>query len=169
LQSLYTPTIVSRRLRPRGEEEINMIMSVIESHAGIRYSELARKTKMAHGTLSHHIKMLLRQKKIRVRRDKQSTWFFPDSYDEELCNAVASASHPTTMAVMALLLRQECNFKQIENIIMKSSSTVSEHLKRLLSVGLVARRRVDRISIYRIADADKAMMIMNNRRYGSWQ
>lgn len=169
MQTLYTPTILSRRLRPQGEEARNTIMSVIQCHAGIRYSELARKTKMAHGTLSHHTKILRRQKRIRVRRDKRSTWFFPESYDEELCNAIASASHPTTMAVLALLLSQECNYEQIKSTIMKSSSTVSEHLKRLLSAGLVARRKADRISFYRIADADKAIMIMNNRRYVSWQ
>ena len=167
MQTLCPPTILSRRLRPQGEEARNMIMSIIQSHAGIRYRELARNTKMAHGTLSHHVKMLQRQKRIRVRRDKGTTWFFPESYDEELCNAIASTRHPTTMTVMALLLRQECTYAQIKSTIMKSSSTVSEHLKRLLSVGLVARRRVDRISVYSITDVDKAIMIIN-RKYGSW-
>lgn len=168
MQTLH-PVIISRRLRPQGEQARNMIMSVIESQAGIRYRELARKTKMVHGTLTHHTKILLRQKRIRARRDNGSTWFFPDSYDEGLCNAIASASHPTTMAFMALLLRQECNYAQIKNTIMKSSSTVSGHLKRLISVGLVARRKVERIWVYSMIDADKAIMIMNNRRYASWQ
>jgi len=159
---------ISRRLRPQGEEARNIIMSVIQSCAGIRYSELARKTSLAHGALSHHIKMLQRQRRIRVRRDRGSTRFFPESYDDGLCNAIASASHPTTVAIMALLIRHKCNYRQIKSTIMKSGSTVCEHLKRLHSAGLVSRKRTDRILVYGITDADKAIMIMH-RRYGNWQ
>jgi predicted transcriptional regulator len=166
VQVLYSTS--SRRLRPHGEEARSKIMSVIQCYAGIRYSELARKTNLAHGTLSHHIKMLQRQRRIRVRKNGSSTRLFPESYDDGLCNAIASADHPTTIAIMALLLGHECSYEQIKNTVMKSGSTICEHLKRLHSAGLISRRRVDRVSVYGIRDADKAIMIVN-RRYGNWQ
>lgn len=146
----------------------HMIMSCIQSNAGIRYSELSRKTGLAHGTLSHHIRMLERHKRIVVRRDSGSTWLFPESYDKELCDALSSVSHPTTMTILALLFGHECNFNQIKKTITKSNSTVCGHLKRLLSAGLISRRRIDRIWVYDIMDPDKAMIVMK-RRYGECQ
>lgn len=166
MQVLYNT--VSRRLRPHAEEARSRILSVIQSHAGIRYTELAHKTGLAHGTLSHHIKILQRQRRIMVRRGKGSTRLFPERYDDALCNAISFADHPTTIAIMSLLPRHECSFGQIRNTIMKSGSTVCEHLKRLDSAGLVSRRRIDRIWVYGIADPDKAIMIIK-RRYGECQ
>lgn len=155
---------LSRRLRLQGEERRKRIVSLVQSCAGIRYSELVWKTNLAHGTLSHHIKILERQKRIRVRRDNGSTRFFPDSCDDGLCNAISSASHTTTMTIMALLLRRECSYGQIKNMVRRSGSTVCEHLKRLLSAGLVSRRRVDSIWVYGVTDVNRAIMIMNTRR-----
>jgi predicted transcriptional regulator len=168
LQILYNT--VSRRLRPQGEETRYRIVCLMQSHAGIRYSQLSRKTGLAHGTLSHHIKILERQKRIVVRRDSGSTRLFPESYDNELGDALSSVSHPTTMAILTLLLRHKCNYSQVKKTIMKSGSTVCKHLKRLLSVGLVSRRKIGRIWVYGITDPDKAIMIMiMNRRYRECQ
>jgi predicted transcriptional regulator len=97
----------------------------------------------------------------RGRGNSGSTRLFPENYDKGLCDALSSVSHPTTIAILTLLFRHECNFNQIKNTITKSNFTVCEHLKRLLSVGLVSRRRVDRIWVYGITNPDKAIMIMN--------
>lgn len=161
MQVLYNP--ISRRLRPQGEETRHTIVSYIQTNAGIRYNELSRGTGLAHGTLSHHIKMLERQKRIVVRRNSGSTRLFPENYDKGLCDALSSVSHPTTIAILTMLFAHECNFNQVKNTITKSNSTVCEHLKRLLSSGLVSRRRVDMIWVYGITDPDKAIMIMNRR------
>jgi len=163
------PTLSIRRLRPQGERTRLTIASVIWEVPGIRYRELARTTKLAHGTLSHHIKILQRQRRIIVRRDSGSTRLFPDNYDDALCNAIASASHPTTLAIVTMLLRRECNYWQIKKAIIKADSTICQHLKRLQSAGLVARRRIDRSSVYTITDADKAIMIMNRGKYRECQ
>lgn len=107
-------------------------------------------------------RMFERQKRILVRRDSGSTRLFPENYDDELCNALSSVSHPTTMAILTLLFRHECSFNQVKSTVMKSNSTICEHLKRLLSIGLVSRR-VDRIGVYSITDPYKAIMIMDRR------
>ena len=58
-----------RRLRPHAETRRARIVSIIQSRPGIRYRELVRITKLAHGTLSHNVRILERQKRIRIRRD----------------------------------------------------------------------------------------------------
>ena len=138
-----------------------MIASTIQSQAGIRYSELALKTKLAHGTLSHHIKILERQRVIGSRRDEGSTCFFPEGYDDNTCSAIALTSHPTTMAIMSLLLRHECGYPQITHALARSGSTICEHLGRLSSAGITSRRKVDGVWIYGITDAEKAATILN--------
>jgi predicted transcriptional regulator len=162
--------VASRRFRPQAEEARKMIVSVIWSQAGIRYSELARKTRLAHGTLSHHIKILERQKKIRIMRDGGSTSPFPESYEDSLCGAISAVNHPTTMAIMMLLLRHECSYHQIKNVLMKSDSTICGHLKRLRLAGLASRRKriENRSWIYGIADVNKAVMVLN-KGWETWQ
>jgi DNA-binding transcriptional ArsR family regulator len=100
-------------------------------------------TNLAHGTLSHHIKILLRQGKIRVRRDSSSTRLFSKDYDDELCNAIASASHPTTLAIMALLMGHEYGYTQIKSALERSASTICGHLRRLRSADIISRKRID--------------------------
>jgi predicted transcriptional regulator len=157
--------VSSRRLRPQSETTRAMIVSLIQSQPGIRYRELVRITKLAHGTLSHNIKILERQRRIIIRRDRGCTRFFPDGYDNRLCDAIAFTRHPMTVAIMALLLAHECNCHQIKDAVMRSSSTVCEHLKRLCLVGLVSRRRMaNRVWVYAIRDVEMAAMIMNQRR-----
>lgn len=154
----------SRRLRPEAGQARSRIIAIVQSHAGIRYSELVRMTNLAHGTLSHHIKILQRQGRIRVRRDSSSTRLFPKNYydDEELCNAIASASHPTTLAIIVLLMRhQYADYSQIKSALARSASTICEHLRRLLSAGIISRKRANGVWIYRIKDIDKAAMILN--------
>jgi predicted transcriptional regulator len=148
--------ISSRRLRPEAETTRAMILSPIQSQPGIRYRELVRITKLAHGTLSHNIKMLERQRRIRIRRDRAYTRFFPEGYDNRLCDAIAFTKHPTTVAIMASLLAHECNCHQIKDAVMRSSSTVCEHLKRLSLTGLVSRRRIaSRVWVYAIRDDER--------------
>lgn len=160
--------ISSRRLRPDGKEARSTIISVIRSFPGIRYRELARKTSMTNGKLSYHINMLERQKVIVVFRDRGSTRYFPEGYDEIMCKVIASASHSTTLSIVALLLRKECSYFQIKQVVMRSGSTICEHLKKLRSAGLLSRRRIDRVWVYSITDADKVFMILN-RRYAECQ
>ena len=127
-------------------------------------------TNLAHGTLSHHIKILQRQERIRVRRDSCSTRLFSKDYDDELCNAIASASHPTTLAIMALFIGHEYDYTQIKSALARSASTICEHLRRLRSAGIISRKRIDGVWVYRIKDIDKAALILNrvvalNKRY----
>jgi predicted transcriptional regulator len=156
MQQAICNHVSSRRLRPQAEITRAMIMSLIQSQPGIRYRELVRITRLAHGTLSHNIKILERQRRIRIRRDRGSTCFFPGGYDNRLCDAIAFTKHPTTMAIMASLLANECNCQQIKDAVMRSSSTVCEHLKRLCLAGLVSRRRMaNRVWVYAMRDVER--------------
>lgn len=138
-------------------------MSYIQSNTGIRYSDLARRTGLAHGTLAHHINILERQKRVIVKRGSKSTWLFLEGCDKDLCRAFISVRHATTAAILTLLMKQECNFNQVKVAVMRSGSTVCEHLKRLHSAGLVSKRRVDRKWVYGVADTEKAVMVMLRR------
>lgn len=141
----------SRRLRSKAEITRTRIESIIQSQPGIRFGELVRMTQLAHGTLSHKIKIHERQRRVRIRRDRGSTHIFPKSYDDKLCIAMVYTRHPTTMAIIALLLANErCNCHQIKKAVMRSSSTICEHLKRLSLAGLVSRRVAKRSWVYGI-------------------
>lgn len=164
MQMMLLCNTASRRLRPQAEAARIRIVSIIESHTGIRYSELARMTNLADGTLSHHVKILQRQGRIRVRRDSGSTRFFPKNYDDDLANAIASASHPTTLAIIVSLMGHEyAGYTQIKSAVTRSASTICGHLRRLRSAGIIsAKRAEDGVWIYRIKDVDKAAMILNS-------
>jgi|SRR5581483_705067 len=129
MQTLNT-TISSRRLKPHAETAREMLVSAIESHAGIRYRELTRKTGLTHGVLSNHIKVMERQKRIIVKRNNGATRFFPCWYDDQICNLISNTSHPTTRRIIALLLDKECSHDQIKSAMRKSGSTISVHMKK---------------------------------------
>ena len=160
-------TISARRLKPHVEIARVMLVSAIESHAGIRYRELTRKTGLTHGVLSNHIKIMERQKRIIVKRNNGATRFFPRWYDDQICNLISNTSHPTTRGILALLLDKECNHDQIKNAMRRSGSTISVHMKRLDSAGLVSTKRSGRVRIFSISDINKAATILNGARYES--
>jgi predicted transcriptional regulator len=63
---------------------------------------------------------------------------------------------------MALLLAHEyVGYTQIKSALERSASTVCGHLSRLLSSGIISRKRVDGVWIYGIKEVDKAAMILN--------
>ena len=155
---------IPRRPKEQGEETRRMILSAIQSCSGLRYSELARMTGLANGTLSHHIKILQIQKQIEVKRYRSSTWLIPENYEESLCNAISAASHATTVEIVKSLLIHEHDFRQLHDTMAKSRSTVFHHLSRLRSGGVVSRRMINRIWIYGIQDADKAVLLINRSK-----
>jgi predicted transcriptional regulator len=75
MQQAICNHVSSRRLRPQAEITRAMIMSLIQSQPGIRYSELVRITRLAHGTLIHNIKILERQRRIRIKIEDVRAFF----------------------------------------------------------------------------------------------
>jgi predicted transcriptional regulator len=141
LQVLLYSHMSSRRLRSQAEITRTRIESIIRSQPGVRFRELVHMTKLAHGALRHSIKIFEAQRRIRVISDRGSMRFFPKNYDDKFCSAISCVGHSTTTAIMnSLLLVNECNFSQIKKAVMRSSSTVYEHLKRLCLADLVLKR-----------------------------
>ena len=167
MQTVKDPMISTRRLKPQAENARGILVAVIEFQAGIRYRELVRKTGLTHGVLSNHIKIMERQKRIIVKRNNGATRFFPCWYDDDMCNLIANTSHPTTRRIVSLLLNQECSHYQIKTAIGKSGSTISVHMKKLESAGLVSTKKSGRVRIFCISDITKATAVSNGRKIES--
>lgn len=122
--------------RALGHPMRQRLHTVIGARPGVRYRELAEETGLAHGVLTHHLRLLEKTRHIVARRDAGVTRFYPpggaprgpvlDAATEALLGLVRSRGRVRLAEAAATL---DCDRRDI-----------ARRAERLLGLGLVARQ-----------------------------
>ena len=59
-----------------------IIKSVISKHPGLRYHEIKKETKLANGTLQHHIAQLTKSSNLKVKYIDTIPRYYPDDLED---------------------------------------------------------------------------------------
>mgnify|MGYP001181162428 CR=1 FL=1 len=137
-----------------------MILEVIKNRPGISYNEIARRTKLSNGVVSHHILKLMDGGKI-LKYGKGRPRYFRSETSEKDMQLVAYFHNKTHLKIIQLLIDMKTPLKieTISKSIGKSNSTVSISLKKMLSMNLITREILNKNSNltsdigYKISDA----------------
>ena len=120
-----------------------MILKLIINFPGIRYNDLARITKFNNGVLSHSLKVLEKNDRIKVSRysNGRTTRYFSPSVPNDDFQIIGYLKKYTSNRIILFL---HCNkdattFDEIKNYIKKSSSTTSWNLKKLLDDNIITK------------------------------
>lgn len=71
---------------------------------------------------------------------------------QEVCEVLKAVGHPSRLAIVAGLMKNECNVAQIQNKLGLPQSTVSQHLRVLRDHGIIRSRQEGTKRCYQVVD-----------------
>ena len=110
-----------------------IIKNIVSKHPGLRFHEIKKETKLANGTLQHHLSRLENSKDISAKYVEKIPRYY--TYDMENSSQVIllRLRQTTTSRIIKALLKHECqNFSQLVKKSKKSPGTVSIYKNMLL-------------------------------------
>ena len=147
-----------------------IIKTVISKYPGLRYHEIKKETKLANGTLQHHIAQLTKSSNLKVKYIDTIPRYYPDDLEDTNQIILLRLRQTTTSKIIKSLLKNECQtFAQLVKFSKKSPGTVSIYKNMLLedkiivgdtnsckcSQGITATRIK-----YRLVDPEKVRMLV---------
>ena len=110
-----------------------IIKNTVYVHPGLRFHEIKKETKLANGTLQHHLSQLTKTESLRAKYvDKIPRYYASDVESMNEVTLLRLRQH-TTSQIIKSLLKNECQtFAQLVKFAKKSPGTVSIYKNMLL-------------------------------------
>ena len=115
-----------------------IVRDTVDKYPGLRFHEIKKETKLANGTLQHHLSKLGNSKDISAKYVEKIPRYY--TYDMEAQSQVIllRLRQTTTSRIIRALLKSEClNFGQIVKQSKKSPGTVSIYKNMLLKDSII--------------------------------
>ena len=115
-----------------------IIKSMISKYPGLRFHEIKKETKLANGTLQHHLGQLTKSDDLKVKYMNTVPRYY--AHDIEISNHVIllRLRQTTTSRIIKSLLKCECQtFAQLVKFSKKSPGTVSIYKNMLLADNII--------------------------------
>jgi len=115
------------------------LLDVIQAEPGIHFGELQRRTRMANGTLAHHLGKLEHSGLVTARRLGRYATYFPGAAVPDGAAQAAAVSRSTGAQLVLDAVRRQPGSSnlQLAHLTGLRPSTVNYHLQRLQDAGLV--------------------------------
>lgn len=144
-----------------------MLRQLIEENPGVQFRQLMRLSGLKNGVMSHYLAKLERGGAVKaVRGPRQARFFPPGVTDEEAAVIRALRKETPRSLLLALAERDGSDFAWLVRRAKKSPSTVSLHLSRLVSAGLVEARASKPRKRYHIKARDLVDKLIEDHRPG---
>lgn len=114
------------------------LLDAIQADPGVHFQELARRLGLGHGALDHHLRKLMDADLVVLRRAPGYTCYFPKATDRRVMDAApVLRSGGSRMVLGAVADKPGVSSRDLASHLGLAPSTVSYHLKRLETAGLV--------------------------------
>ena len=145
------------------------ITKTVNKYPGLRFHQIKTQTKIANGTVQHHLDQLIKSDTITVNYQKQIPRYY--AYDMENSTQVIllRLRQNTTSKIIKSILKNECQtFSQMVKFSKKSPGTVSVYKNMLLKDKIIigdtntckCNRTLNSKIKYRLTDADKIRLLV---------
>lgn len=129
----------------------NEIFELIKSNPGINVSEISRRLDVAWGTTTHHLQKLRAERYVSIRLVANQKCYFPNggTYTAQEMDVLSATKHPTARRIAEYVVQSgSCTHGQIVRELGVVPALVSFHVQKLVTAGLVERRRDGRRTIF---------------------
>ena len=110
-----------------------IIKQTVTAHPGLRFHEIKKETKLANGTLQHHLAKLANSKSITTKYVEKVPRYYTNDVDAKSQIVLLRLRQNTTSKIIKALLKHDClNFSQLVKESKKSPGTVSIYKNMLL-------------------------------------
>lgn len=155
LAALFTRLETSKLLDHARRQEI---VQHIEQTPGIHFMDLARETGIGHGSLDHHLRLLVKGKILtEIHQGGYRCFVRRGSHDHSLGRALAVVKSSGAKDVMRAVKESPgVRSREIARRTGLRTPTVSYHVKRLVAVGLLRRETLEGVArLFRTELADR--------------
>ena len=115
-----------------------IIKNVVSKHPGLRFHEIKKETKLANGTLQHHLSSLQDSKDISAKYTAKVPRYYQPNITETNQTILLRLRQTTTSKIIKSLLKNECQtFGQMVAFAKKSPGTVSIYKNMLLKDNII--------------------------------
>ena len=110
-----------------------IIKQTVVEHPGLRFHEIKKETKLANGTLQHHLSKLENTKSISAKYLEKIPRYYEPEIDDKTQIILLRLRQTTTSKIIKSLINHDClNFSQLVKLSKKSPGTVSIYKNMLL-------------------------------------
>ncbi len=158
--------IKKRRVKSNREK----IEYVVCKFPGLRFHQIKTQTKIANGTVQHHLDQLVKSKIIQVNYQKHIPRYYAHDVEDSNQIILLRLRQNTTSKIMKSLLKNECQtFGQMVKFANKSAGTVSIYKNMLLKDKIIigdtnsckCTKNITESKIkYRLIDSDKVRLLV---------
>ena len=147
-----------------------IIKSVVGKYPGLRFHEIKKETKLANGTLQHHLSQLTKADSIKAKYIDTIPRYYDFDLDTKNQIILLRLRQVTTSRIIKSLLKNECQtFAQLVKFSKKSPGTVSIYKNMLLKDNIIVgdtnscdcTKSVANTSIkYRLVEHEKVRLLV---------
>ncbi len=144
------------------------IITTVNKHPGLRFHEIKKHSKLANGTVEHHLSYLSKQEVLKIRYDGKIPRYYAYDLNDYTQLILLRLRQYTTAKIIKTLLKHECqSFLQIVKFSKRSAGTVSVYKNMLLDDKIIIGNTdncstcKERSKIkYRLVDSDKVRLLI---------
>ena len=115
-----------------------IIKSVISKYPGLRFHEIKKETKLANGTLQHHLGQLTKTNNLKAKYIDTIPRYYDYNIEDTTQLILLRLRQRTTSRIIKSLLKNECQtFAQLVKFSKKSPGTVSIYKNMLLKDNII--------------------------------
>ena len=145
------------------------IMKTVNKYPGLRFHQIKTQTKIANGTVQHHLDQLVKSDTITVNYQKQIPRYYAYDMEDKTQVILLRLRQNTTSKIIHSILKNECQtFGQMVKFAKKSPGTVSVYKNMLLKDKIIigdtntckCNRTLDSKVKYRLTDPDTVRLLV---------
>ena len=145
------------------------IMKTVNKYPGLRFHQIKTQTKIANGTVQHHLDQLVKSDTITVNYQKQIPRYYAYDMENKTQVILLRLRQNTTSKIIKSILKNECQtFSQMVKFSKKSPGTVSVYKNMLLNDKIIigdtntckCNPTLNGKVKYRLTDPDKIRLLV---------
>jgi len=145
------------------------IVKTVNKYPGLRFHQIKTQTKIANGTVQHHLDQLVKSDAITVNYQKQIPRYYAYDMEDNTQVILLRLRQNTTSKIIKSILKNECQtFSQMVEFSKKSPGTVSVYKNMLLKDKIIigdtntckCNRTLDSKVKYRLTDPDTVRLLI---------
>jgi len=145
------------------------ILKTVTKHPGLRFHEIKKNSRLANGTVEHHLNYLTKNEVFKIRYDGKIPRYYAYDLDDYTQLILLRLRQHTTAKIIKTLLKHECqSFLQIVKFSKRSAGTVSVYKNMLLDDKIIVGntdncstcKERNRIK-YRLVDPEKIRLLVD--------
>ena len=144
-------------------------MKTVNKYPGLRFHQIKTQTKIANGTVQHHLDQLVKSESITVNYQKQIPRYYAYDLEDTTQVILLRLRQNTTSKIIKSILKNECQtFGQMVKFAKKSPGTVSVYKNMLLKDKIIigdtntckCNRTLNSQVKYRLTDPDTIRLLV---------